>query len=146
MTMSHRLHAPDGLRPWARRLAGCLLAALLLATLAPAISRTLSAGQGAAPGVPPGDQWVELCTSQGMQWVRADLADAPAGDTPAPAPEALDLCGHCTLAAERFAPLIPSLPTLPAMSARWSPPPLVVSPAVGAPRRAAVARGPPLLS
>lgn len=142
--MSQLLHAPHGLRLWARRLAGWVLALLLLSALAPAVSRTLSAGR--APGAQAGEHWVELCTSQGMQWVRVDLADGPIGDTPGPSPEALDRCGHCTLAAERFAPLIPSLPTLAPVSALWAPPLLVALPVVDAPWRAAVARGPPLLT
>jgi len=144
--MSHLLHASDGLRLWARRLVGWMLVLLLLAALAPAISRALAAE--AVPGSRPGGHWVTLCTSQGMQWVRVDLGDSPDGDSPAPAPspEALDRCGHCTLATERFAPLIRSLPTLLPVSGSWALPRLVTLPTVGTPARAAVARGPPLLT
>lgn len=139
--MSRLLHTPDGLRPWARRLARWLLLALLLATLAPGISRALSAG--GPPDARPGQQWVELCTSVGMQWVRVDQGTADGDGTPDPG--SLDRCGHCTLAAERFAPLSPSLPVLPpALGDPVAPPPLVVlftvfsAPVPGA-------RGPPLL-
>lgn len=123
-----------------RRLSGWLLAALVLATLAPALSRALAAR-------PPqdGQDWVELCTSQGMQWVLAheagtDAADAPQGE----GSSALDLCGHCTLLAERFAPLLPGWPRLAAVVARWSTPPFLTTDlrSAGAPR--AAARGPPL--
>lgn len=126
----------------ARRLSGWLLAALMLATLAPAISRALADG-------PPQDgrDWVELCTSQGMQWVRLpDAVADPASDPTAPAKGALDLCGHCTLAAERFAPLLPTLPELAATRTRWSTPGYfsAVTHTVAGPQPAA--RGPPLLS
>jgi hypothetical protein len=139
--MSRLLHAPDGLRPWARHLAGWMLAALWLATLAPAISRALSAGPPLAGAAV---HWVELCTSQGMQWVRADPGGAPGAETPVPEPGALDRCGHCTLATERFAPLIPQLPVLPPAQAPWVSPSAVPAATVDAPARAAVARGPPL--
>ncbi len=139
--MSILLHTPDGLRPWARRLARWLLLALLLATLAPGISRALAAG--GPPDARPGETWVELCTGAGVQWVRLDL-HSPADDAP-PDPESLDRCGHCTLAVERFAPLSPSLPVLPpVLGEPVVPPPLVVlfnvfsAPVPGA-------RGPPLL-
>ena len=140
--MSVLLYATDGLRPWAQRLARWLLLALLLATLAPGISRTLSALSGGPPDARPGEHWVELCTSQGMQWVRVDL-DA-AGDAFAPDPESLDRCGHCTLAADRFAPLIPVLPVLPAVQGHWPVPVFVAKAGAGADVRAALARGPPL--
>lgn len=118
----------------ARRWSGWLLAALLLGTLAPGVSRTLSA---AASG-----DWVALCTSQGMQWVQMapDAPDAGVAD-----PDALDRCGHCTLAAERFAPLIPDQPVLPAIQGNWPIPAFVARAGVQAPLRAALARGPPLL-
>ncbi len=79
----------------------CLLAAMLLAVLAPSVSRVLAAERGA-------DDRVQICTAQGMEWVQLgtwqDLGDAED-------PLAVhDLCGHCGLAAERFAPLLPTLP------------------------------------
>lgn len=125
----------------ARRLSGWLLAALLLATLAPAISRALAVE-------PPqdGQDWVELCTAQGMQWV---LASEPNGD-PAAGPDsngrpgALDLCGHCTLAAERFAPLLPSWPVLAAVVASWPTPFFFSTDLRSAEAPRAAARGPPL--
>ena len=81
-----------------------LLAAMLLATLAPAISRTL----GAAREV--GD-WVEICSAEGMRWVQVTAAPDPAlRQDPQGQQTPLDECGHCTLMAERFAPLLPTLP------------------------------------
>ena len=125
----------------ARRLSGWLLAALLLATLAPAVSRALAAE-------PPqdGQDWVELCTAQGMQWV---LASEPNGDPAAGLdsngrPGALDLCGHCTLAAERFAPLLPSWPVLAAVVASWPTPFFFSTDLRSAEAPRAAARGPPL--
>jgi hypothetical protein len=126
----------------ARRLSGWLLAVLVLATLAPAISRALAEG-------PPqeGLDWIELCTSQGMQWVRLSGAVGdPTSDPVAPAGGALDLCGHCTLAAERFAPLLPTFPVVAATTTRSSTPGYfsVVTHTLAGPQPAA--RGPPLLS
>lgn len=142
--MSTHLHTRDGLRPWARRLAQWVLVLLLLATLAPGISRALSAWAGPPADARTGEQWVELCTGQGMQWVRVDLGAHAADSTPADS-SPLDRCGHCTLAAERFAPLIPDLPVLPAVQDRWAVPVFNASVAAEAPVRAALARGPPLL-
>lgn len=126
----------------ARRLSGWLLAALMLATLAPAISRTLAGG-------PPQDglDQIKLCTSLGMQWVRLpDAVADPASGPTAPAKGALDLCGHCTLAAERFAPLLPTFPVVVAIAVRWRTPGFfrAVSHSLAGPQPAA--RGPPLLS
>jgi hypothetical protein len=125
----------------ARRLSGWLLAALLLATLAPAVSRALAAG-------PPqdGQDWVELCTSQGMQWVLAsELNGDPAAEPDSNGrPGALNLCGHCTLAAERFAPLLPSWPALAAVVASWPTPFFVSTDLRSAEAPRAAARGPPL--
>lgn len=118
----------------ARRWSGWLLAALLLATLAPGISRALSAA--------PGPHWVELCTSQGMQQVLVDAGLPETGDTD---PDALDRCGHCTLAAERFAPLIPDLPVLPAVLGHWPVPAFAATAGIAFPARTPLARGPPLL-
>lgn len=123
-----------------RALARGLLAAMLLAVLAPAVSRALASTRVA------GD-WVELCTSQGMHWVQltADgVAAEPASDDDLL--HALDDCGHCALAAERFAPLLPALPVLPAAESAWSTPlhHAATQHDLAAPRPGA--RGPPLLS
>ena len=136
---------PPTLQHWhrlARHLSGGLLAALLLATLAPGVSRVLASGSPL-----DGPDWVELCTAQGMQW----MSSAQAAGDPSPAQaagdqNALDLCGHCTLAAERFAPLLPVMPVLAAVV---RPPDLPGSRSfdprsLAAPRPAA--RGPPFLS
>jgi hypothetical protein len=139
------LHAADGLRPAARRLTRWLLAAMLLAMLAPGVSRGLAvvvrgpvAGSGAA-------HWVELCTSQGMQWVRADgQADDSSGDSSTP--NALDHCGLCTLAAERFAPLIAHWLIWQGIRGPQPTPTFAVWASVQVPARAALARGPPILS
>lgn len=122
-----------------RRLSGWLLAALALAALAPAVSRALAAGPSQE-----GQDWVELCTTQGMQWVRAD---DPNGD-PAAGPgsgrsDALDLCGHCTLAAERFAPLLPRWPVLSVVVASWPVPAFQAANRRSAEAPRAIARGPP---
>ncbi|MBL8387606.1 MAG: DUF2946 family protein [Hydrogenophaga sp.] len=123
----------------ARRLSGWLLAALLLGTLAPAISRALASG-----AVSGGAGWVELCTSEGMRWVR--VSDAPSRDAP-PAPSgAMDLCGHCTLAAERFAPLLPVLPVVAAVATTWATPVFRAHEPVTAPAPRPAARGPPCLN
>ena len=125
-----------------RRIAHGLAFAMLLATLAPAVSRTLASWR--APG--QGD-WVEVCSSQGMQWVQVDAgAVGNQGDVPSQDPEAMDLCGHCTLAAERFAPLIPAMPVVATQAGHW-PHPLFVA-RVWASRAAPSpsARGPPLLT
>lgn len=140
--MSTVLHTANGLRPWAQRLARWLLAALLLATLAPGLSRALSAA--ARPDARAGEHWVELCTSEGMQWVAVDLT-VPRDGSGVPDPEALDRCGHCTLAAERFAPLIPHLPVVPVLAGQWAAPVFAATPCVEVSLRAALARGPPLL-
>lgn len=122
-----------------RRLSGGLLAALLLATLAPAVSRALAAG-------PPqdGQDWVELCTSQGMQWVLANGSGRdPANNPGSEGSAALDLCGHCTLAAERFAPLLPSWPVQAAVVASWPTPAFFSTDLLSAEAPRAAARGPP---
>lgn len=126
----------------ARRLSGWLLAALLLATLAPAISRVLAGGPAQ-----DGQDWVELCTSQGMQWVRSiDLGtDAPTTQTRTDS-SALDLCGHCTLASERFAPLLPVLPVVVGMGLAMAPPVSGDFTPVCVAALAPAARGPPLLN
>lgn len=124
----------------ARRLSGWLLAALVLATLAPAASRTLAAG------LPQdGQDWVELCTSLGMQWVRADEPGADRATSPdGGRSDAFNLCGHCTLAAERFAPLLPRWPVLAAVVASWPTPFFFSTDLRSAEAPRAAARGPPL--
>ncbi|MFP8778690.1 DUF2946 family protein [Hydrogenophaga sp. RWCD_12] len=126
----------------ARRLSGWLLAALLLATLAPAISRALAGG-------PPqdGKDWVELCTSQGMQRVQvAAVAPHSLADPSQPQSGALDLCGHCSLAAERFAPLLPTLPVFAVVATRWDLPDHREAVSLSSSGPQPSARGPPLLS
>ena len=59
-------------------------------------------------------------------------------------PGALDLCGHCTLAAERFAPLLPSWPVLAAVVASWPTPFFFSTDLRSAEAPRAAARGPPL--
>ena len=136
--MAFELHTANGLRPWVRSLARALLAAMLLATLAPAISRTLAASHEA------GD-WVEICAGTGMRWVQVgDDGSLPKGSEGLR--QALDRCGHCTLAADRFAPLLPALPSLVGDSGP-SPVPQHASPvarAAGVPSPSA--RGPPFLN
>lgn len=142
--MSTLLHTAQGLRPRARRWAGGLLVALLLATLAPGISRALGAFAGGAPDAQGGGHWVELCSSEGTQWVRVDMGPVDAGAA-TPDPEALDRCGHCTLAAERFAPLLLAPPSLLSAPGAWPLPTFQAWNGADASVRAARARGPPLL-
>lgn len=116
-----------------------LLAAMLLAVLAPAVSRVLARSRVA------GD-WVEICTLQGMQWVQLTEQGIPAEPEHSSAQNALDPCAHCTLTAERFAPLLPSPTTVSAGDGTWVSPAyladashVLMAPSPGA-------RGPPLLS
>lgn len=134
------MNAPQ-LHHFARRLARWVLALMLLAALAPAISRAL------VPSESVGGEWLELCTSQGTQavFVALDGAHDPGPGEP-PGAHLLDHCGHCSLAAERFAPLIPSLPLLSVLGGHkpfcsW---PVLVWFSQTAPRPAA--RGPPFLN
>lgn len=127
--------------PLLRRLARGLVFAMLLATLAPAVSRTLASWH--APG--QGD-WVEVCSSQGMQWVQVDSgAVAHPGGASSQDSEAMDRCGHCTLAAERFAPLIPTLPVVATQAGHWPPPVFVARAWTAHAAPSPSARGPPLL-
>ena len=122
-----------------RALARGLLAAMLLAVLAPAVSRALASSRVA------GD-WVELCTSQGMHWVQ--LTTEGVASEPASADDllhALDDCGHCALAAERFAPLLPRLPVVANLSGPPAAPGDVARAAVSRAAPHPAARGPPLL-
>ena len=99
-----------------RVLARALLAALLLAVLAPAISRALASTRAA-------DDGVALCTAQGLRWVGLTGEAAPAEPVSAgDLLHLLDACGHCALTAERFAPLLPSLPLLPQAMGSWGVP------------------------
>lgn len=122
-----------------RLLARALLGAMLLAALAPAISRTLASTRAA------GD-WVEICTTSGMRWVQLEAPGAPgvAADADDPA-HALDFCGHCCLAAERFAPLIPTFPAVAVLPSHRSPPGYIARAALSCAAPHAAARGPPLL-
>lgn len=123
-----------------RVLARGLLAAMLLAVLAPAFSRALARTRVA------GD-WVELCGSQGLRWVQLTAEGPSARPVSADEPlHALDDCGHCALSAERFAPLLPTLPQWSLAAGPWAVPchQDSASHARGAPSPGA--RGPPLLS
>ncbi len=123
-----------------RALTRGLLAAMLLAVLAPAISR-------ARASVRVAGEWVELCSAQGMRWVQLtaggeDSAPVSASDLL----HALDDCGHCALTAERFAPLLPSLPVWPAIQDTWQVPRYHAATARALDAPSPGARGPPLLS
>jgi hypothetical protein len=123
------------LRFWTR----ALLAAMLLATLAPAISRTLNASRDV------GD-WVEICSGTSMRWVQVSAAlDPDSASDSKDLQSQLDDCGYCLLAAERFAPLIPSLPVFTGPTQTW-PTPLHRGVAmVRASALPPIAQGPPLL-
>jgi hypothetical protein len=125
--------------PFLRSLTRWLVAAMLLATLAPAISRTLAATHGV------GD-WVEICSGTSMRWVQmgASVDEDEATDSKHLS-LLLDECGHCLLTADRFAPLIPTLPVFIA-AATSSPAPLHRGdPATSVSAPSPVARGPPFL-
>ncbi|AOW14652.1 hypothetical protein LPB72_05250 [Hydrogenophaga crassostreae] len=123
-----------------RRLAGWLVGAMLLATLAPAVSRTLAASHQA------GD-WVEICTTQGMRWAQVGVDDVvQSGGLDEGLSHAMDRCGHCTLASDRFAPLLPALPAV-ASDPGTSPLPRHIRLAIRATfAPSPSARGPPLLN
>ena len=130
--------------PWLwqprRWLLALVWALWVLATLAPGLSRL-----GAHARATRSD-WVEVCTSHGMAWVRVDAAD-PLTDPAAGLLAHLDACGHCSLALDRFTPPLPpvlawvGLPQPPQRVAshfpprHWVPPSLEFS-----------ARGPPVAS
>ena len=84
-----------------RRIARGLVFAMLLAALAPAVSRTLASWR--APGL---GGWEAVCTASGMRWVQSGGASSESPMQPGHG--ALDACALCALAAERFAPLIPT--------------------------------------
>lgn len=119
------------------RLARWLLGAMLLATLAPAVSRTLAASHEA------GD-WVEICTVQGVRWMQLGGSEA-GSDTglSGEAPHVLDLCGHCVLTAERFAPLLPHVPVVAAFKEAWPTPGHIATAQRSVAALNPCARGPP---
>lgn len=130
--------------PWlwqpGRWLLALVWALWVLATLAPGLSRL-----GAHARATPSD-WVEVCTSHGTAWVRADAVD-PVANPVSGLLAHLDACAHCSLALDRFTPPLPpvlawtGLPQAPLRVAshlpprRWVPPSLEFS-----------ARGPPVAS
>lgn len=124
-----------------RALTRGLLAAMLLAVLAPAISR-------ARASVRVAGEWVELCSAQGMRWVQLAVEEDQTAEPGAVGDwrHALDVCGHCALAAEHFAALVPALPVwYPTQTVGGVPPhQAALHPALNAPSPGA--RDPPLLS
>lgn len=138
---THGRHAAaSGLRVRARAWVGALLALFLLSCLAPAISRTLDHGKPLAER-----GWVEVCSSHGLSWVRADQGPADRSAA-ADALQHLDSCAYCALATDRGTPppsfegwgLIPSVP--PACLA-WAGHPVPTAAAHNP-----LARGPPVSS
>lgn len=128
---------------FARRLACWLVWAMLLAALAPAVSRALASARAEGPG-----GWVELCTAEGLQ--RVALPSASGGDGGAvpgdpKAHHSLDQCGHCLLAAERFAPLISAWAAMPIDPGAHAVPEQLVFSLVLRPALRPAARGPPHL-
>lgn len=120
-----------------RTLARCLLAAMLLAALAPAISRSLAGTRGV------GD-WVEICSPEGMRWAQLQAPGNGALQVD-DLLHALDHCAHCGLAAERFAPLQPTLPVVAAWASQGQPPAHTASTPASRAAPHPAARGPPLL-
>ena len=119
-----------------RNLVRGLLVAMLLALLAPTISRALASTRGA------GD-WVEVCSAQGMQWVQLAADGEPLA--PTDPQHAFDHCGHCVLTAERFAPMLPSMPVLQADTGKWAAPIYRAFTPFARTAPSPGARGPPLL-
>ncbi|MEZ5645732.1 MAG: DUF2946 domain-containing protein [Burkholderiaceae bacterium] len=121
-----------------RLLVRCLLAGMVLAVLAPSISRWLVAGRSA------GD-WVQLCSSQGTRWIRlgTQSAEADEADGPNDIVAMHDLCGHCVLAAERFAPVLPTFAFRPGTDAEFAFATTVTGPGTSRTGLVLRARGPP---
>lgn len=115
-----------------RVLTRSLLAAMLLAVLAPAVSRALARTRVAS-------DWVEMGTSQGRRWLPWSAVAAHA--EPA---HALDRCGHCSLADEPFAALLPCGQTGLASDGVWGVPVHPAAEGLGADLPRPSARGPPL--
>lgn len=130
--------------PWLwqprRWLLALVWALWVLATLAPGLSRL-----GAHARATRSD-WVEVCTSHGMAWVRVDAAD-PLTDPASGLLAHLDACAHCSLALDRFTPPLPpvlawtGLPQPPQRVASHLPLRHWVPPSLEFP-----ARGPPVAS
>lgn len=87
-----------------RRIAWLAMVAMLSSALMPALAHAL----GGATGVDA----VQVCTAQGMAWVKANAS----GDDPQPASMvgSLDHCPYCSLGAQ--------LPALPPSPQAWVPP------------------------
>ncbi len=131
-------------------LSGLLLAALLLQSLLPAMAG-LRAAQGA--------QWIEVCVSSGIRWVKVDASAAttvqaaadPSADTsaahPPATPHATAHQDHCVLcAATGAAPEFDAHRYLPLAVATVARPSLVVSPVSAFPGHALQSRAPPVFS
>ena len=113
---------------------------MLLATLAPAISRTLSASREA------GD-WVEICSAEGVRWVQVTAAPDPASPRDGQGLQTLlDDCGYCALMAERFAPLVPTVPAWRPQRGPMAEPSYAQAGLTDASAPSPGARDPPLLS
>ncbi len=127
-------------------LSGWLLAALLLQSLLPAMA-SMRAEQGA--------QWIEVCVSSGIRWVKVDASaaaagqfavDQAAGDQPATT-HATAHADHCVLcAATGAAPEFDARRYLPLAVATLALPPSVVSPVPAFPGHALQSRAPPVFS
>lgn len=137
--MSAAMHIPDRMaRRWVR---GVWLA-LCMATLMPGVSRWLMHERGTMPW-----QMVEVCSTSGSHWVLHpdDGSRRDALRRGHPVSRFLDACDLCTLAADRFAPLVAAWQTTSTERLPFALPELlfwagsVFSP-VGSP-----ARGPPFL-
>ena len=121
-----------------RRIAWLILWIVGLAALAPSVSRTLAlAGQ---PG------WVEVCSADGLRWVRvADGSAAREPSAPADAPR-LDHCPLCVLMGERLAPAPTPFALAPPAHAHRLPAAVRLAPPPHRFSIAAAPRGPPARS
>lgn len=93
--------------------ARAMLAVMLLVAVWPAFARVLAAGRAAPEAAAA--QWVEICTSAGLHWVRLPVASNDSADAGSNQPDpsaALDVCPLCTLPIDRSlvacAALLPS--------------------------------------
>jgi hypothetical protein len=100
--MSTAMHMPERM---ARRWVRWVWLVLCVATLVPGVSRWLMHERGTMPW-----QMVEVCSTSGAHWVlqpeNGSRRDALRRGHPLS--RFLDACDLCTLAAERFAPLVPA--------------------------------------
>lgn len=95
------------------------LLAIALAALMPTVSRTL---QWRAAAHAP-SEWMEVCSTAGMQWVslrtgEVSPTDPSRGSTGRPT---LEACPYCVFTADRLGPPVAAHPPLPALGRAVAP-------------------------